>query len=199
MKNKFLKVAISGFLLTFGSVNAGIITYSGDLTDGSLNTSGGIDQYDLDDTSLWDVGNLWTVSVNAGDELIITARRLTDFDPYMSVWEGVEVDTTGFVGEYWDDGSNTDWIGSGDDELGPNVPPVISCCGDPQIVFTASSTALYTIGVYSLHGVEEVEHFYTIQVEGATGSVSSVPEPSTLALLALGIVGLASRRFKKQS
>ena len=29
--------------------------------------------------------------------------------------------------------------------------------------------------------------------------VSSVPEPSTLAIFALGLIGLASRRFKKQS
>ncbi len=31
------------------------------------------------------------------------------------------------------------------------------------------------------------------------GDLTSVPEPSTLAIFALGIIGLASRRFKKQS
>ncbi|MDO6446499.1 PEP-CTERM sorting domain-containing protein [Colwellia sp. 1_MG-2023] len=31
-----------------------------------------------------------------------------------------------------------------------------------------------------------------------TGAYSQVPEPSTLAIFALGIIGLASRRFKKQ-
>tara|TARA_R110001599_G_scaffold334602_1_gene550980 strand:- start:252 stop:896 length:645 start_codon:yes stop_codon:yes gene_type:complete len=31
------------------------------------------------------------------------------------------------------------------------------------------------------------------------GSTTSVPEPSTLAIFALGMIGLASRRFKKQS
>ena len=30
-------------------------------------------------------------------------------------------------------------------------------------------------------------------------NVSKVPEPSTLAIFALGMIGLASRRFKKQS
>ncbi|WP_232771345.1 PEP-CTERM sorting domain-containing protein [Colwellia sp. 12G3] len=30
-------------------------------------------------------------------------------------------------------------------------------------------------------------------------SVEAVPEPSTLAIFALGIIGLASRRFKKRS
>jgi hypothetical protein len=33
----------------------------------------------------------------------------------------------------------------------------------------------------------------------ATTNLASVPEPSTLAIFALGIMGLASRRFKKQS
>jgi hypothetical protein len=31
----------------------------------------------------------------------------------------------------------------------------------------------------------------------ATTSITSVPEPSTLAIFALSIMGLASRRFKK--
>jgi len=30
-------------------------------------------------------------------------------------------------------------------------------------------------------------------------SATNVPEPSTLAIFALGMIGLASRRFKKQS
>ena len=30
-------------------------------------------------------------------------------------------------------------------------------------------------------------------------NVSKVPEPSTLTIFALGMIGLASRRFKKQS
>ena len=33
----------------------------------------------------------------------------------------------------------------------------------------------------------------------AYNSSTEVPEPSTLAIFALGMIGLASRRFKKQS
>jgi hypothetical protein len=36
-----------------------------------------------------------------------------------------------------------------------------------------------------------------LSVDG--GAATAVPEPSTLAIFALGIMGLASRRFKKQS
>jgi hypothetical protein len=39
---------------------------------------------------------------------------------------------------------------------------------------------------------------FTVGVQGASKDVfTSVPEPSTLAIFALGIMGLASRRFNK--
>ena len=37
------------------------------------------------------------------------------------------------------------------------------------------------------------------RTSGARGGSTAVPEPSTLAIFALGMIGLASRRFKKQS
>jgi hypothetical protein len=40
---------------------------------------------------------------------------------------------------------------------------------------------------------------YTLTVSEGPVLVSEVPEPSTLAIFALGLMGLASRRFKKQS
>jgi hypothetical protein len=41
---------------------------------------------------------------------------------------------------------------------------------------------------------------FTVGIQGTSEEVfTSVPEPSTLAIFALGIMGLASRRFKKQS
>ena len=39
---------------------------------------------------------------------------------------------------------------------------------------------------------------YTFNID-TTPAVNAVPEPSTLAIFALGMIGLASRRFKKQS
>ena len=38
-----------------------------------------------------------------------------------------------------------------------------------------------------------------LSIDNVTFGVTSVPEPSTLAIFALGMIGLASRRFKKQS
>jgi hypothetical protein len=34
---------------------------------------------------------------------------------------------------------------------------------------------------------------------GVPSTITDVPEPSTLAIFALGLIGLASHRFKKQS
>jgi hypothetical protein len=39
----------------------------------------------------------------------------------------------------------------------------------------------------------------TISFESVTAISNDIPEPSTLAIFALGMIGLASRRFKKQS
>ena len=47
----------------------------------------------------------------------------------------------------------------------------------------------------------EQQHNSTMLVRTAsvvTSPTTSVPEPSTLAIFALGIMGLAARRFKKQ-
>lgn len=43
--------------------------------------------------------------------------------------------------------------------------------------------------------LENIEVF----LDGATANTAQVPEPSTLAIFALGIMGLASRKFKKQA
>ena len=41
---------------------------------------------------------------------------------------------------------------------------------------------------------------FTVGIQGTSQDVfTDVPEPSTLAIFALGIMGLASRKFKKQS
>ena len=48
-------------------------------------------------------------------------------------------------------------------------------------------------------GVGALETPRYVEVIISYNSMTSVPEPSTLAIFALGMIGLASRRFKKQS
>ncbi len=61
--------------------------------------------------------------------------------------------------------------------------------------FTADNSGEYTI-VFSSSNTEDSINSSIALFDGA--SITSVPEPSTLAIFALGIMGLASRRFAKK-
>lgn len=65
---------------------------------------------------------------------------------------------------------------------------------DNNIRFDTDVATVYGRNI-SYSGYEQAQHPYysTLLVR------SSVPEPSTLAIFALGMIGLASRRFKKKS
>jgi len=59
-------------------------------------------------------------------------------------------------------------------------------------------TARYVrFDIYSSHGGDN--SFAGLSEIRFDGTLTSVPEPSTLAIFALGMIGLASRRFKKQA
>jgi len=70
--------------------------------------------------------------------------------------------------------------------------------------------AQYAIGRFQATDIKQVisavGHPYVIapalqvrELSDNTASAQAVPEPSTLAIFALGLMGLASRRFKKQA
>ncbi len=69
------------------------------------------------------------------------------------------------------------------DLVSPNTVPLLS--------FTNNSIHISYAGVFDFTG-----NSASFQI---TTSSASVPEPSTLAIFALGMIGLASRRFNKQS
>jgi hypothetical protein len=76
------------------------------------------------------------------------------------------------------------------------------CCGGG-----ATSTnspipgALLTMGTGSptSFNITVTDRSYNFTAVFGQPNINSVPEPSTLAVFALGMIGLASRRFKKQS
>ena len=55
----------------------------------------------------------------------------------------------------------------------------------------------FNTGKFGFYNYSQSQVRYTGFTEDK--SPSTVPEPSTLAIFALGLIGLASRRFKKQS
>lgn len=61
-----------------------------------------------------------------------------------------------------------------------------------------SSRDVYNVSMYDAQGVElfTAHNVSAFNQEHSTGRVN-VPEPSTLAIFALAMIGLASRRFKK--
>jgi hypothetical protein len=78
------------------------------------------------------------------------------------------------------------------------------------LVIGAGSWTMPTIANWDLHGEfsgqASIYDYLALDENSpkfmrtvATTTLTSVPEPSTLAIFALGIMGLASRRFKKQS
>jgi hypothetical protein len=76
-------------------------------------------------------------------------------------------------------------------------------------VYKYRNNSSFTIGAAQSNGdwgwsgkIDDVQVYNTaLDAAGiqASMSITEVPEPSTLAIFALGMIGLASRRFKKQS
>jgi hypothetical protein len=89
--------------------------------------------------------------------------------------------------------SDFDWIGP---QL--NISNVIldsfnSSSGNSNTLFSFTNDSV-TVNFSAMNNSD----MYTFNID-TTPAVNAVPEPSTLAIFALGMIGLASRRYKKQS
>ena len=75
--------------------------------------------------------------------------------------------------------------------LGPNTKGLYGSFGSGRMVITGPDL--------DYHALNDANAYKLLTNEiNWVSSAASVPEPSTLAIFALGIMGLASRRFKKQ-
>jgi len=159
-------------ILSFNS-QAGLITYD-ELIDG-------------------DISDLIFAPVASGDTLRVTgsiAQR-----PNL-VW-----DWDKFTVTFLDDWSVSLTFdvenGTGLFELGslPGGPFPISLLSVSNYALTSGSAGTFDVFPVPMGNEGTVNYTYEFSV----GDQVSVPEPSTLAIFALGMIGLASRRFKKLS
>jgi hypothetical protein len=224
MKFKFFKMALAGLVLfTSLFANAGLI----DLEDVDINSDGtnqgftlSTNNYDLiwmdfgiyNGTSLTDMNNLLNGSLTGWryatyDESLVLFSVM--FSEYLTDSTNYSLNTG--------NGDNSDAIFSTalSDIIGINDP--ISWNPNPGFIFNQSEGGITNgtdiFGRMSLGGFVPTctgcgtggSIYETTANEGLDSNhswmivkeVVDVPEPSTLAIFALGMIGLASRRFKK--
>jgi hypothetical protein len=163
-----LSLALSLGLVAAGSAQATPVAL-GNLNDGLNHTSF---------STGW-----WSLLVNAGDVVTVTARRLDDTDLIATAFDGAN-------------GAGNQ-VGSGDDQL-PSFSG-LGDYGDPQFTFTALTAGEYSVGVFEwgTGNAEDLARNYFVSAVGAT--TNNVPEPGSIALLGLGLFGIAASRKRKQA
>lgn len=192
---KFLNITLISIILSVSSLanvaNAGLMNFTG-----SLNNA---DDYTITEFTLNADGLVrgWTDSYNDG----------AGFDPMVALWAA--------------DGS---WILTSDDD--DEINPLTQTSYDAGFSeLLTAGTYYFTVSVYDNEPVETENLFtgspiptgevdsdgfpsanYSVWLDGADDASTStgqpttdVPEPSTFAIFALGMMGLVSRRLKKSS
>lgn len=207
MNNKMLKAAFAGLVLSVSVfANAGIISGTEYTDDGKL-----VDLQDLEWLTWDETYGISRTSIEAGyNGLLAQGWRYATTDElgtlFASLWGGVNGwNSANYDGSQWlwENFDNPDFL-SGN---------VLSRFGDLHVGATtnynahwraASTDYINESGWFSSNYGASFNFLDTL-VKHETNASSvlvrdvDVPEPSTLAIFALGMIGLASRRFKKQS
>jgi hypothetical protein len=203
MKNKFLKSILASFIVLINSVaNAGLINlidngdfeadYTGQNVPSWVQLTGGNSGSNIR-TFIGDTGSnqvaymqghnsgyslSQTVNVSAGVEYDFSFDWGEGGDAFRDVYLRADIYENGSVV------ASSDWLTAG---LNTNV------LFNQQFSFTPTS------GLIDVRFQETSARRVFVFIDNVSLTTESVPEPSTLAIFALGMMGLASRRFKKQS
>ena len=205
MKLKFLQAAVAGLMLSVCNVaNAGLII------NDSIEVFDGDGDGFIDDLSVSQI----QFHVTAGTELTFDVLSLIDGPT--GIYAGFDSEMYLFSGST---------LQGGNDDGPVNTPDGGIVFLDPffSYNFSIEGDYLVTIGHHSSDVIDALRGYdidktfggqldittdWQLTLTAITGQISnvailnpssvSVPEPSTLAIFSLGIMGLASRRFKKK-
>jgi hypothetical protein len=191
MNIKMLKIAIASLVLCVSSLaNAGVINFEGSIDDGTevdfwsvyVTTSG---------TFTFDV-----LAYEMANDFFDNGLGNDRLDSYIYLFAN---DADGaLIGSDDDGGLGSDGSVSGLDSLmtlNLNVGSYLFAIGD---YFLSEVEARNQLNSTNTGDTLNGRYSVSISSEDGVALVSSIPEPSTLAIFALAIMGIASRRTKKQ-
>ncbi len=205
MKFKFMRSVFVGLVLTFsGFASAGVIALE-DWFDAAGTHTGGLTQSQFSDDLYFAVAQdvnfslTDTYEVSQGWHIASFAEYTALRNAYTGPYTGFNhYNMNGWAGYTTASGTPQSYYFALSDMFTPDNPPMAIHAGHlSRYTYTTRDDRLGSD--LTTNG----EYFAGLIVikDGSRdwGEASEVPEPSTLAIFALGMIGLASRRFKKQS
>ena len=203
MINILLKtIIVCNIFITSIAAQAGVIAIE-DWFDAGGSNSGGLTQSQFSDSLFFavaqdvDFSSVDTYEVTEGWHIASHAEYSSLHEAYTGTFNGYNM----YNQDGWSGYTNT----SGHTNYYFALSDMWSVTGDVQTAH-AGSSASYIGGGFHIWAEDFVllpnmfAGLVLIQdTAQAWGTTSEVPEPSTLAIFALGLMALASRRFKKQS
>lgn len=187
MKNNIYKLAAACAMLAFfTTAKADLISYEGTLSDGVSSEGEVLGDYNSPSS---DLADYWTFFGNMGDIVTITVNRIDSaLDPALWIFAGIFGDDSVFGATL--NAGDAGYLGFADDQI-PHAGPF----GDPTITLalTLPGTGQYTAIVTNFASGASDRYRYNITGQG----IVNVPEPGTLALLGIGLLGMGLTRRKK--
>lgn len=189
MINKFWKITTAFMLLTVCNLsNAGLITLDGEISDGT----------EVD---------FWSLNVSVAGDFTFDVLAYENSNDFFS--NGIGNDRLDSYLYLFSQDQNGLLVVS-DDDGGLGTDGSISWLDSFMTATLSKGTYLLAIGDFHLSEAEARAGFnadnggssvgrYMISISSNNGSINttSVPEPSTLAVFALGLMGLLARQFRK--